>query len=249
MNADKPLILVVDDTTDNIDVLRETLRGSYRIKAATNGEKALAIAAADTRPDLILLDVMMPGMDGYEVCKRLKSDPTTRDIPIIFITALSQVADEQRGFELGAVDYITKPLVPPIVQSRVCAQLALAFQTKRLKEENTRLRERAEQVFRPYSDAELHCLIGSGEGARLEFKSTLRWNSLLKAHIGPELIHLIRSEVVSIEGQRILVVQCLSAKRPVFFRRDNDEAFFIRTGNGTQELRPSEVLAYVEQRS
>jgi len=107
----KPTILVVDDVPGNIDVLTAVLRGDYKIKAATSGDKALALAQT-FHPDLILLDVMMPGMDGYEVCRRLKSDPRTRDIPVIFVTALSDEGNEEEGFAAGGVDYITKPISP-----------------------------------------------------------------------------------------------------------------------------------------
>ncbi len=123
--ADRPIVLVVDDTPDNLSLMSELLRDEYRVKIANGGEKALRIAHAAPAPDLILLDVMMPGIDGYEVCARLKASPTTRDIPIIFLTAKSDVADETRGFSLGAVDYITKPISPPIVLARVRTQLLL----------------------------------------------------------------------------------------------------------------------------
>ncbi|RDH89357.1 MAG: hypothetical protein DIZ77_09720 [endosymbiont of Seepiophila jonesi] len=121
----RQLILVVDDTPDNIDVLVGVLRSKYDIKAALNGEKALKIASSDPKPDMILLDIMMSGMDGYEVCRLLKADPATSNIPVIFVTAKDDVADEKRGFELGAVDYITKPISPHIVEARVRTHLAL----------------------------------------------------------------------------------------------------------------------------
>jgi putative two-component system response regulator len=121
----KPTILVVDDTPDNIVFLSSLLRDTYRVKAATDGEKALAIAGGGEIPDLVLLDVMMPGMDGYEVCRRLKSDPKTAEIPVIFLTAKSDVEDEQRGFELGAVDFIIRPISPHIVKARVKTHLEL----------------------------------------------------------------------------------------------------------------------------
>ncbi len=117
-------ILVVDDTPENIDVLRGLLREQYIVKAAVNGKAALAITSKDPKPDLILLDVMMPEMDGYEVCRHLKDDPLTAAIPVIFVTAKSEVEDEQKGFSLGAVDYITKPISPPIVLARVKTHLA-----------------------------------------------------------------------------------------------------------------------------
>lgn len=109
----KLTILVVDDTPENIDVLDGLLSDEYKIKIAVNGEKALKIAEASPQPDLILLDIMMPGMDGYEVCEKLKANPTTKNIPVIFLTAKTEVEDETKGFQLGAVDYITKPISPP----------------------------------------------------------------------------------------------------------------------------------------
>ena len=121
----KPTILVVDDMADNIALLSSLLRESYRIKAATDGEKALSVVSAQELPDLILLDIMMPGMDGYEVCRRLKSDPRTAEVPVIFLTAKSEVEDEKKGFGLGAVDFITRPISPHIVLARVKTHLQL----------------------------------------------------------------------------------------------------------------------------
>jgi putative two-component system response regulator len=132
-NAMQATILVVDDTPSNITVLMEILRGDYRVLAATNGEQALKIARSDPPPDLILLDVMMPGMSGHEVCERLKAESSTRKIPVIFVTAMNQVEDEMKGFALGAVDYITKPVSPPIVQARVKTHLALYDQNRELE--------------------------------------------------------------------------------------------------------------------
>ena len=122
---DKQTILIVDDTPDNISLLAALLKGKYKIKIATNGLKALQIAAHPPYPDLILLDVMMPELDGHETCRRLKSNPDTADIPVIFLTAKSQVEDEEMGLNLGAVDYIAKPISPPIVFARVANQLSL----------------------------------------------------------------------------------------------------------------------------
>ena len=118
-------ILVVDDTAANLSLMTGLLRDEYKVKAAIDGEKALRIAQSSPPPDLILLDIMMPGMDGYEVCRRLKADPATRDIPVIFLTAKSGVEDEKMGLDLGAVDYITKPISPPIVMARVRNHLVL----------------------------------------------------------------------------------------------------------------------------
>lgn len=109
----KAAVLIVDDTPDTLQLISGLLKETYRLKVANSGEKALKLAATAPIPDLILLDVMMPGMDGYEVCQRLKADPLTERIPVIFLTARADVDDEKRGLELGAVDYITKPISPP----------------------------------------------------------------------------------------------------------------------------------------
>ena len=127
-------VLIVDDTPENIQILMDTLKDSYAIVAATNGEKALRLAVKEPKPDIILLDVMMPGMDGYEVCQVLKKDPETKDIPVIFVTALSEAGDEARGLELGAVDFITKPFNPYLVKQRVNNHLDLKRHRDNLQE-------------------------------------------------------------------------------------------------------------------
>jgi putative two-component system response regulator len=129
----KQCILIVDDNPENIDLLSEVLRDEYRIRVATSGEKALKIVYSDEPPDLILLDIMMPGISGLEICRRLKSNPDRRRIPIIFVTAMSSTEDEKRGLETGAVDYITKPISPPIVEARVRTHLALYDQSRELE--------------------------------------------------------------------------------------------------------------------
>ncbi|WP_421569680.1 response regulator [Stenotrophomonas sp. PD6] len=121
----KPCILVVDDTPENLSLMSELLREEYQVKLAPNGQRGLQIAAADPQPDLILLDIMMPGMDGYQVMQQLQADKATRDIPVIFLTALAGVDDERRGLDLGAVDYITKPISPSIALARVRNHLQL----------------------------------------------------------------------------------------------------------------------------
>lgn len=113
----RPLLLLVDDEPTNLQVLRHILQEDYRLLFAKEGSRALEMAERE-RPDLILLDVMMPGMTGYEVCERLKANPLLKTIPVIFVTALGDVEDEAHGFEVGAVDYITKPISPPIVRAR-----------------------------------------------------------------------------------------------------------------------------------
>lgn len=122
---DKKIVMVVDDAPSNIRVVNEILHSSYRVRVATSGAKALALAATAPQPDLILLDVVMPGMDGYEVCAHLKADPATSDIPVIFLTGQTEITDETRGFETGAVDYIHKPFSPAVVAARVQTHLAL----------------------------------------------------------------------------------------------------------------------------
>jgi len=123
--AEKKVLLLVDDDADNIQVVHSILKDKYKMRVAMSGAKALDLAKVEPVPDLILLDVMMPDMDGYEVCNRLKADQTTREIPVIFLTGKIEVADETRGFEAGAVDYIHKPFSPPIVKARVRTQVML----------------------------------------------------------------------------------------------------------------------------
>ncbi len=141
--ARKPKVLIVDDSPENIQILMGTLKDQYAIVAAINGEKALKMAVAEPKPDLILLDIMMPGIDGYEVCRRLKADELTRNIPIIFVTAKTEVHDETLGFELGAVDYISKPFSVPVVNARVKAHLDL----KRLRDAEESQRAALEAVL------------------------------------------------------------------------------------------------------
>lgn len=306
MNKVQNTVLIVDDTPTNIQLLHGILGEFYQVKIATNGAKALSIAQTEPMPDIILLDIMMPEMDGNEVCRRLKSSPLTSAIPVIFITAKNTVADEQQGFALGAVDFITKPFNPEIVQTRVQVQLEIYQQQCQLQSENTELKHQIANEFNDYIEPEIVSILKVGESDATEFKSTLRWNlhidkadkkiensclktvaaflnsdsgvllvgvdddehvlglehdrfttedkllqhwnNLLKAHLGVEFMSLVRSQINGLGGRRILLVQCLRSSTPVFFRRDNDEVFYVRTGNGTSQLKPSEVLAYLELR-
>lgn len=129
-------ILVVDDNADNLTVLGALLQPAYRVRVANSGQRALKVAASDPVPDLIMLDIMMPGMDGYEVLEALRRNDRTREIPVIFVTAMNEDLDEQRGLELGAADYITKPLRPPIVLARVQTQLELKRAQDWLRNQN-----------------------------------------------------------------------------------------------------------------
>ncbi len=307
MNETRQTVLVVDDTPVNIDLLSDILRKDYQVKAAVNGAKALEIARAEPAPDIILLDIMMPEMSGHEVCRQLKEDPNTADIPIIFVTAKSEVEDEKQGLDMGAVDYITKPFNPEIVEARVRNQLSLHQQRDQLRVELFEaLKGRVQSGFVEHIGQHLPEIVAAGESHRLEFKSTLRWNlhtdkadkkienqclktvaaylnteggllligvsdeglplgletdrfasedklllhwhNLLKECLGAQFSDRVRSDILELEGDAVLAVQCLSAGKPVFFRRDNEEAFFVRVGNSTQALKPSEILAYTERR-
>ena len=144
MNSEnsKPTVLIVDDTPENIDVLTEILNKDYKVKAVRRGEGALKIAQSNNPPDLILLDIMMPEMDGFEVCRVLKLNDLTKKIPIIFITSKSEIDDETKGFELGAVDYITKPIKPQVVTARVNTHIKLKQTEAKLENQNEILEEK-----------------------------------------------------------------------------------------------------------
>lgn len=129
----RPRLLLVDDEAANITILAETLGADYAISAAKNGEVAIQLASGDAKPDLILMDVVMPGPSGFSVCSQLKSQPETADIPIIFVTSMSEDVDEEMGLKLGAVDYIHKPIIPAIVKARVALHLRMQLQTEFLK--------------------------------------------------------------------------------------------------------------------
>ncbi|MBF0159197.1 MAG: hybrid sensor histidine kinase/response regulator [Magnetococcales bacterium] len=137
----RPTILIVDDERFNLNVLLDLLKPDYSIMVATNGEMALQRIHSATQPDLILLDIMMPDMDGYEVCRQIKSSEKTRDIPVIFITAMGDIESEMKGLEIGAVDYITKPISPPIVRARVKTHLNLRTAFQQLEQQNLELIE------------------------------------------------------------------------------------------------------------
>ena len=132
-NDTRRKILVVDDNRQNIEMLMDLFKDDYKITAAITPERALKVAATDPVPDIILLDIVMPGMDGYEVCDALKKNEKTKDIPVIFVTAVSEVMDETKGFCVGAVDYITKPFHPPVVRARVELHLEMKHRQELLE--------------------------------------------------------------------------------------------------------------------
>lgn len=142
--SNKSLILIVDDAKENIDILFQALVEDYELGVAVDGESALEYVSSEA-PDLILLDIMMPGMDGYEVCKRLKSNAVTKDIPIIFLTAMNEIENKTAGFEAGAVDYITKPFEIMEVKARVKTHLDLKSALKTIQSYNKRLEKMVEQ--------------------------------------------------------------------------------------------------------
>lgn len=184
MSDDRAKILVVDDEKFYIDVVVELLNGDYKVVVAMDGEQALRRAETDPVPDLILLDIMMPQMSGYEVCKRLKANPATRDIPVIFLTVKSEVADEVRGFELGAVDYLLKPVSPPIVRARVATHLALNQARRQLADQNhlleDKVAERTAELNRT-KDVAIYCMASLAETRDAETgKHILRTQNYVK---------------------------------------------------------------------
>lgn len=145
---EQPKVLIVDDAEENIDILVNTLEEDYEIRVATNGRRALELARRE-KPDIILLDVMMPVMDGFQVCERLKAEETTKHIPVIFLTALSQHEEEARGLTLGAIDFIVKPFNPELVKVRVGNHVTLKFHQDHLEalvKERTRELEKTQEV-------------------------------------------------------------------------------------------------------
>ncbi len=144
MNDSRPLVLIVDDNATNIDLLVNTLQTDYRLGIAKSGPKTLEYLGKQ-KPDLVLLDIMMPDMDGFEVCERMKADPDTAPIPIIFITAMTETVNKTKGFELGAVDYITKPFHAAEVKARIRTHLSLEEMRQQLKNQNVILEDQVAQ--------------------------------------------------------------------------------------------------------
>ena len=299
-------LLLVDDNPTNLQVLFQALEDEgYELLVAQSGLEAIA-TAREAQPQLILLDINMPGIDGYETCRRLKADAETSDAVIVFLSARGEVADKVQGLQLGAVDYIGKPFQFEEVVARVRKHLDTYHRHRQLEQKAESLQAQLSGGFTDLTEAELKRLLALGEGERAEFKSTLRWNlhtnkpdkrienaclktvaaymntsggnlfvgvddegtclglqqdqfanedklllhwnGLIKTCLGVEFTPYVRSTVRDLDAKRLLFVQCVSSPRPVFLRRDNDELFCVRTGNGSQPLRPSEILAYLEQR-
>ena len=160
-----PTILVVDDTPVNLKLLNDLLKGQYRVKVANNGMKALELAAT-APPDLVLLDIMMPEMDGYEVCRRLKADPALCQVPVIFLTAKTEIDDETLGFSVGAVDFIHKPISPPIVLARIKTHLEIKAWHDFMQNQNIWLQKEVERRLSEINhlqDASIYVMVSLAE--------------------------------------------------------------------------------------
>jgi len=166
LTESRPKILIVDDERFYINVLVDLLKTDYCTAVAKNGRQALELAQIEPKPDLILLDILMPEMDGYTVCAELKKNIKTEDIPVIFLTVKSEIEDEIKGFELGAIDYITKPVSPPIVKARVKTHLALKQNAVFLRQQNALLEQRVQQRTEEICDTQdvaIYCLTSLAE--------------------------------------------------------------------------------------
>ena len=177
-------VLVVDDTPDNLHLLSNLLSEDYKVKVAINGKIALTIAESDSPPDLILLDIMMPYMSGYEVCQQLKHNPKTMNIPVIFLTAKFEMEDEMKGLKLGAADYIVKPISPPIVLARVKNHLMIKIMTDNLKEKNVEL-ENARIVAEKASLAKSEFLSSMSHELRSPLNAILGFSQLMESDSPP----------------------------------------------------------------
>ncbi|MCK9381773.1 MAG: response regulator [Sulfuritalea sp.] len=223
-------ILAVDDDPGNLGVLRRLLHSQYNVLAAPSGERALAIAAGEPKPDLILLDVMMPGMDGYAVLAQLRDNPATRHIPVIFVTGLDSIEDEEKGLALGAVDYIAKPYRPPIMLARVQIHLELKRARDWLRDQNVFLEAevaRREQTLHSVTDAARDAIIMvDGEG-RIAF-----WNPAAEKMFG-----YTATEVLGRELHALLV--------PPRYRKAIDHGFagFKESGTGGAVGKTTELAA------
>jgi len=312
LSPEQPVILLVDDNTINLQLLHETLDGQgCQLLAARSGEEALRIARKAT-PDLILLDIMMPGIDGYETCARLKADELTHNSVVIFLTALQSTEEKVRGLSLGAMDFITKPFDPEEIIARVSIQLQNHRKHRELIKQNQQLSEKLATSLQSASgdtgthSGRIKSLISSGEGSQVEFKSTLRWNlktdraekvidkawlksiaaflnsdggvllvgvedkgdilgigsdnfdnedkyllhvnNRIQQHIGLEHAAFIGYQLVPVDNQKVLLVECQPSPSPVFLKFGKEEEFYIRVGPGSRRLSTSEVVAYVTNR-
>jgi DNA-binding response OmpR family regulator len=296
-------LLLVDDNPTNLQVLYQALEEEgYELLVAQSGEEALKVAR-EARPQLILLDINMPGIDGFETCRRLKTEEPTRNAVVIFLSARGEVGDKLQGFDTGAVDYIEKPFQFEVVLARVRTHLAAYHRERELE----KTAAQGAPSFRQLSPDDLATLVAAGENDLVEFKSTLRANlhtgkndkrmenaclktiaaflnsdggllvvgvndegeslgleadkfpshdrlllhltALIRGHLGGETAPFVRATVHLLEGRDLLAIDCLPSPQPVYFRRDQEEVFFVRSGPATLHLSPSEVVAYVTHRT
>ncbi len=209
---DLPVVLLIDDVPDNLAFLSEMLIDEYQVKIALDGERGLALAQSEDPPDLILLDITMTGIDGYEVCRRLKADPRSKSISVIFLTARQDVEDEQLGFELGAVDYIVKPISPPILLARVRTHIALKTAADRLLDLNRFIGDSLDNLPDPTLVCDLagRVLIANRASSRYFDRGHL---------IGYELTALLKS-LHSVSDQRPVLPDIASARASSGFRRE-----------------------------
>ncbi|MDK2957689.1 MAG: two-component system, sensor histidine kinase [Desulfovibrionales bacterium] len=219
---DKARILVVDDTPANLEILGDLLKPEYHVHLALNGLDALKLASSDTAPDLLLLDIMMPGLDGYQVCEALKAREETRHIPIIFVTAVTDIESEEKGLSLGAVDYITKPFTPSIVLARVKTHLKLHNQTRHLQ---SLVKERTAEL----------------EKARLEAEAANRAKSVFLANMSHEL----RTPLNGVMGMTQLLLASNPSKEQAEFLKTTQlsSAHLLAMVNDLLELANAEAGA------
>lgn len=240
MGSTLPKILVIDDTETNIDILMEAIGDDYDVSIAMDGESALEMVEEDL-PDLILLDIMMPGMDGYEVCQRIKSNPKTREAAIIFISALQETNQKIKGFSLGAVDYITKPFDIEEIKARVRRQIQLCEEKQALVKQNQELMQRktTQSNLEEGEPDRLTQIIKDGEGELVEFKSTLRWNiNQDKKDFGIEMVWLKTIVAFLNSNGGTLVVGVDDEGTVVGYEKDqfeNEDKYLLHVNNRIQQ--------------
>lgn len=201
--SSRKTILVVDDSPQNIQAITAFLKDEHKVKAATNGERALALASADEQPDLILLDIEMPGLTGYDVCRRLKADPATAEIPVIFLTSRTESNSEAEGFTVGAVDYVHKPFDPVVVRARINTQLALRDALMRAERAQQEADARLDILLPPQAAEEIR-LSGTViprrySGVAVMFCDVVNFTSYCDAHEPEEVVSRLDALFVRFE--------------------------------------------------